>query len=379
MKKVLLIAAVLFGAATAQAQEAQAIAVNKFSDNWSVGVSGGITAPLKNVAFFKEARGIVGINLNKQITPIFGLGVEGAWGVNTSSWSGDKSSTMFDSQYVGAYGALNLNNLFAGYKCGSRFFEVELVAGAGWGHDYVAGDGDWNYFATKAGLNFNFNVAKSIAINVKPSILWNMSDADVAQTSAAYNANNAVVNVMAGVTFKLGNNGFECVRPYNQDEVDALNAQINDLRGQLAAANGALNGCNAEKARLAQELEACKNRKPEVVVQKEDNNQLNTVRYVFFNIGKTNVSKDQMPNVEQVASYLKNHPNAKVVVKGYASQDGPQDTNIRLANERAQSVKDTLVKKYKIAADRVSAEGQGIGNMFSEESWNRVSICTIEE
>ncbi len=378
MKKVLLFVAVaLLGAATAQAQEAQALAVNKLSDNWSIGVAGGVTTPMKHASFWNEMRGQVAVNINKQITPIFGIGVEGAWGINTSSWTGERSSTMFDSQYVGAYGATNLNNLFGGYKCGGRFFEVELVAGAGWGHEFVNGEGDWNYFATKAGLNFNFNVAKSIAINVKPSVVWNMSDADVAQTSAAYNANNAAINIMAGVTFKLGNNGFECVRPYDQAEVDALNGQINALRGELAAANAALNGCNAEKAQLANELEACKNRKPEVIV-KEDNS-LNTVRYVFFNIGRTNISKDQMPNVEQVASYLKNHPNAKVVVKGYASQDGPEDVNIRLANERAQSVKDTLVKKYKISADRIAAEGQGIGKMFSEESWNRVSICTIEE
>lgn len=378
MKKVLLIVAVaLFGAASAQAQEAQALAVNKCSDNWSIGVAGGVTTPMKHAAFFGDMRGQVAININKQITPVFGFGVEGAWAVNTSSWAGEKSSTMFDSQYVGAYGATNLSNLFGGYKCGGRFFEVELVAGAGWGHEYMNGNGDWNYFATKAGLNLNFNVSKAIAINVKPSVVWNMSDADVAQTSAAYNANNANVNIMFGATFKLGNNGFECVRPYDQAEVDALNGQINSLRGELATANAALEGCNAEKAQLANALAECQNREPQVIV-KEDNS-LNTVRYVFFNIGRTNISKDQMPNIEQVATYLKNHPEAKVVVKGYASQDGPEDVNIRLANERAQSVKDTLVKKYKIAADRIVAEGQGIGKMFSEESWNRVSICTIEE
>lgn len=38
-----------------------------------------------------------------------------------------------------------------------------------------------------------------------------------------------------------------------------------------------------------------------------------------------------------------------------------------------------LVKKYRISADRITAKGQGIGNMFSEADWNRVSICTIEE
>ena len=37
------------------------------------------------------------------------------------------------------------------------------------------------------------------------------------------------------------------------------------------------------------------------------------------------------------------------------------------------------MKRFKIAADRIQAEGQGIGEMFSEQSWNRVSICTLED
>jgi len=36
-----------------------------------------------------------------------------------------------------------------------------------------------------------------------------------------------------------------------------------------------------------------------------------------------------------------------------------------------------LVKTYKISADRIQAEGQGIGDMFSEPDWNRVSVCYI--
>ena len=38
-----------------------------------------------------------------------------------------------------------------------------------------------------------------------------------------------------------------------------------------------------------------------------------------------------------------------------------------------------LISKYGIPADRITAEGEGIGNMFDEESWNRVSICTLEQ
>ena len=35
------------------------------------------------------------------------------------------------------------------------------------------------------------------------------------------------------------------------------------------------------------------------------------------------------------------------------------------------------MRRYNIPESRIEASGEGIGNMFDEESWNRVSICTL--
>ncbi len=376
MKKTILLAACAFGAVAASAQ---ALEQPRFFDNWSMGLDGGVTTPLTHHAFFPNMRGLVGLHVDKQVTPAFAIGAEAAWGINTSSYTGVHSSTAFDNSYVGMYGAVDLFNLFGGYNCESRPFSIEAVAGAGWGHEYynkAAGE-DWNYFATKVGLNFNFNVSKAVTIAIKPSIVWNMSDNDVDQTSAAYNANNAVFNLQAGLTYHFGN-GFQCVQPYNQAEIDALNGQINDLRAALDGCMANTAALEASAAALAADLEACKNRPVQKEIVKEVSNNLSSVRFVFFRIGSSAITADQQPNVEMIASFLKNHPNSKVVIKGYASQDGNIDFNTKLAASRAESVKNSLVKKYKIASDRIDAEGEGIGHMFEEESWNRVSICTIE-
>ena len=98
---------------------------------------------------------------------------------------------------------------------------------------------------------------------------------------------------------------------------------------------------------------------------------------VHFPVNKTGITADQRANVERVAAYLKSHPGATCEIKGYASPEGNQENNIKLANGRAASVKDMLVNKYGIAANRINAAGQGISNMFDELSWNRVSICEI--
>ena len=100
--------------------------------------------------------------------------------------------------------------------------------------------------------------------------------------------------------------------------------------------------------------------------------------YVTFRQGRYSIDAAQLPNVERIGTYLKNHTNAKVVIKGYASPEGSAEVNARIANQRAEAVKSLLIKKYKIDSSRITAEGQGVGNMFSEPDWNRVSICTLE-
>ena len=410
MKKVILLAAVALGAMSAQAQ--QAVEAPKFFDNWSVSLVGGGTTPLLDIDEIGKVRGIAGLEIEKQVSPILALGVEGNWGINTSYSTG---VNVFDDQYVGVYGAINLNKLFGACKCKSQLFEVEAVAGAGWGRYYDAnawsegGQLNWatgahadhNFFATKAGLNLNFNVSKVITLSLKPSVTWNMSDAvqgitvtpegaydeiyaNGSTSTASYDARLAKFNLMAGITFHLGNKGFKCVKPYDQAEIDALNAQINDLRAQNDVCSANLNAANNQVARLQQELADCNkklNEAPQVVTKTlvDHQTQLNNILNVFFTKGSSVIKADQKPNVELVANYLKNNPEAVVEIRGYASPEGSDEINIPLSKARAEGVKNMLVKTFGIDADRISAEGYGVGKVFSEPTWNRVSICILSK
>lgn len=385
MKKIILFAALAMGAVASQAQTT--VAGSKFFDNWSFTLKGGMVSPMENVGFFKAARGIAGAELRKQITPIFGLGVEGEWSVNTSSWTGLKSANTFDHQYVGVFGTFNFMNAFAGYTGAPRVFELEAVAGTGWLHAYyphtVAEDG--NSWATKVGLNFNFNLgeAKAWTISLKPAILWNMNhhgiESNVLGYAANYDSNNAVVELEAGVTYHFGNsNGthhFALVRPYDQAEVDALNAQINALRADLDACGVNNAALLAQIADLQAQLDAC-NRRPAAVEKVVKD--LNNIRYVFFNISSAVIQPNQQPNVAMVADAMKDN-KATVTVDGYASKDGSLAFNEKLAQRRADAVKKELVNRYGIAADRINAQGKGIGGLFSENDWNRVAVCTVNQ
>ena len=387
MKKVILCSLTALAAMSVQAQTV--LEDQRFDYNWSIGLDGGMATPLaKYHPFLGDMRGTVGLHIQKQVSPVTTIGVEGLWGVNTSSWYGERRSVAFDNSYVGAYGAFNLMNLFEGFRCEGRVFELELALGAGWGHDYANNGAnkdrnkpDYNYFSTKIGLNFNFNVNEHITLSLKPSVMWNMTgsyyseELEVSDASAAYSRKLGIFNLVGGFTYHFGPR-FKCVDTGNRGEIDALNAQINKLRGDIDACAATGAALAARQTALRSELDACNSRRTDVAATLNANIQ--NVRYIFFNMSSSEILPRQKPEVEMLANQLVKDKNAKVVIKGYASKDGNADFNRRLAAARAESVKKALVKKYGISAERIEARGEGIGSMFSENDWNRVAICTMQ-
>ena len=374
-KSIILLAFILGGFTVGNAQSV--VEGTKLTDNWSVGVNAGGVTPLTHSAFFKGMRPTFGVGVSKQLAPIFGLGFQGMGYINTTP-----SKTAFDASDVSLLGKVNLMNLFASYQGEPRLFEVEAVAGMGWLHYYVNGDGDDNSWSTRFGLNFNFNLGETKAwtLGIKPAIVYDMQG-DFPEAKSRFNANNAAFELTAGLTYHFktstGNHYFTKVKVYNQAEIDGLNSSINALRSEVNNKDSELNTANQQINGLQKDLEECRTK----VVPVET--VVKTARVpesiITFRQGRSSVDASQLPNVERVASYMKKYPDAKVVIKGYASPEGSVEVNARIAAARAEAVKTILVNKYKINASRITAEGQGVGDMFTEPDWNRVSICTIED
>ena len=310
MKKSIILLAFVLGAFTANAQSV--VEGTKFTDNWSVEVNAGAITPLTHSAFFKSMRPGFGVGFSKQLTPIFGLGFQGMGYINTTP-----SKTAFDVSDVSLLGKVNLMNLFASYQGQPRLFEIEAVAGMGWLHYYVNGDGDQNSWSTRFGLNFNFNLGETKAwtLGIKPAIVYDMQGS-FPETKSRFNANNAAFELTAGLTYHFktstGNHYFTKVKVYNQAEIDGLNSSINALRSEVNNKDGELNTANRQINGLQKDLEECRTK----VVPVET--VVKTARVpesmITFRQGRSSVDASQLPNVERVASYMKKYPDSKVIM-----------------------------------------------------------------
>jgi OOP family OmpA-OmpF porin len=378
MKKIVTFCIVVLAAVSfASAQNLQN---SKLSDNWFFGIDGGAFAKTTHRGLYKHARSMVGLKIGRYITPVFGLRLDGQFYIN-ANWvlGGKTATTAFDYDAVSMDALFNLNNLFFGYKGNPRFMELVAVTGFGWFHGNGQPIFRFNKNLTKFGVQLNFNLGKARAwqINIEPDLCYYAAGGD---GHNYLNINHSISQISGGFTYKFGcSNGthnFALAKPYDQGEIDALNAQVNKLRGTVENRDNTINADQQKIDALQRQLDACE-ATPKTVVKK-DTVGTTLAPVVIFDQGKAVINPAQAPSVKMIATYLKNHPDAKVTIKGYASPEGNADLNKKLSENRANAVKEMLVKKYKVSANRLKTVGLGATTeVFDESDWNRV--CTFVE
>ena len=387
MKKLFLVLAAAMLTVSASAQKTT-VTANKAGDNWYVGINAGVATPVSkfNVGteewgFMKGFAPKLGVRVGKNLTTVFGLALDADLYFESSEKSMMKQSTFIDAINVDLLGTFNLNNLFAGYQGQPRCFEVIALAGAGYSHTYGDASSGLN---AKAGFDFAFNLGanKAWQLYIEPSVVLGQPAPTWSNPfhKVSYGNEkkwNAIGQVSVGVNYKFGNsNGshnFKVEQLRDQAEIDGLNAKINELRADNQAKDGKIAADGQTIADLKAQLAACQSRPAQTIVEERiTNTTLQPI--VIFRQGKTNVDAAGMASCEMVATYMKNHPESKVMIEGYASPEGSKEVNDRIAKQRAESVKNVLIKKYKIAASRLEAEGLGATDKLSTENdFNRVA------
>ena len=368
MKKFFTMLAAAFMAATSLS--AQTVMESKNFDNFYIGVNGGLVTAARGHAWLKDMNPNAGLRIGRYFTPVFGLAVES--NVYFKNTNGSTNGTFVNGMNTSLLGTVNLTNWIGGYKGEPRTFELTGVYGLGWGHvfGHPSNVTKADIMTSKAGLDFGFNLGKKKAwqLYVEPAMIWALNGNGY--QGVKYDVNRAHFQLNMGLIYKFknsnGTHNFQIAQLRDQSEIDALNAQINDLRGDLDGKDDEIAAKNREIADLKKQLEDCQN--------KECATSNNLQPVVIFRQGKSTIDRAQYASIELIANYMKANEDAKVEIKGYASPEGSAKFNQKLSQARAEAVKKALVKRYHIDADRLTATGMGATNKLSSQvEFNRVA------
>ncbi len=99
-------------------------------------------------------------------------------------------------------------------------------------------------------------------------------------------------------------------------------------------------------------------------------------RDIFFPIGNSNIAKSQTTKIAEIVTFMKENPDAKITLTGYADKGtGSAAFNDKIAARRAQTVYNTLAAKG-VAKNRMIKKSMGSRvQPFEENDMNRVTIC----
>ena len=196
----------------------------------------------------------------------------------------------------------------------------------------------------------------------------------------AYTYNRTSSRVQDGIETMKANS-------HNFNFLAAPTIKVGFKLGKSNSGKSAYGDSSDELNRIANELRAIRENQPKEVIHvdtvrvKEDCPPAATEglrSHVTFTIGSSRVTELEEMNIMAIAEYLQKNPEAKANVYGYADNGtGNDDTNRRLAKQRADAVAQMLTGKYGVSSNRVVVNSmQNREQAFSTNNWNRVVVVT---
>ena len=370
LNKVLLSGVIALSCVSASAQEADKT-VNVFTPHWYAQAQIGGQYTLGEIGFGKllspNVQVGIGYNFNKVVGARFSLNTwQSKAGQNVAGnvykWKWNYVAPMVDATF-------NLTNLFCEFNP-DRLVEVGVFGGIGaniaWGNDEAADaqkailagagknlaevqaplenlwDGTKTRFVARVGANVDFRVSDRVKLGVELS----------ANTlSDKYNSKKAgnpdwYFNALVGVKVALSETHTTKVIPAPKP-VEKIIERIIEKPAPAPAP------------------------KVESKVVEE-----NFRRDIFFPIGNTNIAKSQRTKIAEIVEYMKENPDAKITLTGYADKGtGSVRFNDKIAARRALTVYNTLAAKG-VAKSRMIKQSKGCRvQPFEENDMNRVTIC----
>lgn len=97
---------------------------------------------------------------------------------------------------------------------------------------------------------------------------------------------------------------------------------------------------------------------------------------IFYDLGKSTVHKESMPEIKQIAYFMKLYPEIIIQIRSHTDSRGSEKFNMNLSKRRAQTVKDLLIEQG-VFSNRIFATG--FGEMDPINNCKDGVECTEEE
>ena len=305
---------------------------------------------------------------------------------------------------------LSLNNAILGYDP-ERRFSIYLLAGAGvkfsgnlFGDDEERDNAEWDN--GRGGVLIDAGVGASYRLSERSNIFleYTFDFTDFPDLFASgmntyqrwHNTNNII---RLGYFYSFGLTAADAAiaaqqAMLTQENFGALNTQVNNLEDQVANSRSNEKKLENRIAELEDQLaEALANQGKgnsaaadslQAVIDNIKADQLNFYAMPFsvqYDVNEWKVSDEEMGKVKAVARVLKDNPDVKVMVVGFADHTGSDAYNMKLSEKRANEAK-RLLKSNGIAEDRITVDYKGKSVAFGDIQYDlnrRVSFYRVIE
>jgi outer membrane protein OmpA-like peptidoglycan-associated protein len=89
---------------------------------------------------------------------------------------------------------------------------------------------------------------------------------------------------------------------------------------------------------------------------------------IYFDFNSATIKPDSEAVLKQISDILHRNPSWKLSISGHTDSIGDAAFNQALSERRAAAVKDALVTRYGISADRLTTRGYGASNPIETNS-----------
>ena len=283
-------------------------------------------------ATFNLSNLFCGFNPNRLVNVgVFaGIGANIAWGNDEAATAQSNMNTAYTNLINSAYGNVNIP-------------EINKVAKSDPALSYLW-DGSKIRLTGRVGANVDFRVSErvSLGLEVSANTLNDRYNSKKAGNSDWY------FNALVGAKFTLG-------KSYTTKTVPAPKPVEKIIE------------------RIIEKPAPAPAPKTETKQEAVDENFR---RDIFFPIGNSNIAKSQTTKIAEIVTFMKENPDAKITLTGYADKGtGSAAFNDKIAARRAQTVYNTLAAKG-VAKSRMIKKSMGSRvQPFEENDMNRVTIC----